>query len=310
MKTKIIVLICAFLFTVSGCAVFRSPLMNAASKGDIETAQKLINNGANLNEKDRYGFTPLIMAITSGKPEAAKTFIQMGADIEGKDQSGFTPLMHAVYLNQYDIAKLLIEKKANVNAKGLSGETPLIFAASNGNALMAKLLIDNGADVNAKNNYNTTALHYASSYEQEKSMSMFKVLIDNGADLSIKDYYGNTPLLYALEHHLIDVVAFLRTKYQDSVDVKSLSSFDNALRAPSRYTPEQGDYLIPEGREKAYANAVSDCSYLVIPFRQSTVMLFPILYPAMLVSDINTIKVEFPKCMEKMGFKCIKDCSK
>ncbi len=85
MKIKIIVLICAVLFVVSGCAIFKSPLIKAASRGDIETAQKLVKNGANINKKDRSGYTPLMWAIYSHQVETVKAFIQMGADIEIKD---------------------------------------------------------------------------------------------------------------------------------------------------------------------------------------------------------------------------------
>jgi ankyrin repeat protein len=86
MKVKTI-LVCIILFAVSGCATsFKSPLINTASKGDIVTAQKLMIDGANINERNRSGLTPLMMSIEYGKPDAAKAFIQMGADFESKDK--------------------------------------------------------------------------------------------------------------------------------------------------------------------------------------------------------------------------------
>lgn len=274
MKTKAFVLICAMLLAVSGCAAFRSPLVKAAAKGDVKTAQQLIKSGADINEKDRYGYTPLLWAVYSNQLEAVKTFIQMGADIESQDVSGSTPLTLAASYNYSDIAELLVKNHANVNAKDINGQTPLCYAVMYGNE------------------------------------SLMKILIDSGADVSVKDKNGQTLLQYALVYRQIDAVALLRRTNQGSTEIK-VSSFEDALRAPSRFTPLEGAYLIPEGKENAYAIAISDCNDILIPHKTGLLYaLGPVAYAASLVGDMNTIKEEFPKCMEKMGFKCIKDCSK
>lgn len=47
-----------------GCATIpKSPLIEAASKGDSITAQRLIKEGANVNEQDKRGDTPLMHAV-------------------------------------------------------------------------------------------------------------------------------------------------------------------------------------------------------------------------------------------------------
>jgi hypothetical protein len=309
MKVKIM-LVSIILFAVSGCATsFKSPLMNAASKGDIETAQKLIKDGADINERNRSGLTPLMMAIEYGKPDAAKVFIQMGADIESKDKSGYTALTYAVLWNKIEIVKLLIEKHANVNVCDSSGETPIMLAASHGYQSIVELLIDKVADVNAKNNYGMTALHYWAWYGPAKSENTIKILIERGADASIKDYYGQTPLKYAIASKNIDAVALIRTVYQDNDETRL--SLDDALRVPSRINPEQGTFSIPAGKEKAYTNAIYDCNEIIIPYKKG--LLFgtgPIGYGAALAIDAVTTQGKFQRCMEKMGFKCVNNCAK
>ena len=267
MKIKIII-VCAIILGISGCATSKSALMNAASMGDIETVQKLVKNGANINEKDRSGYTPLIWAIYSNKVEAVKAFIQMGADIEIQDKSGYTPLILAVSWSHSDIAKLLIEKHANVNAKSDNGTTALIYAATYGNA------------------------------------SIMKLLIDNGADVSVKDNQGKTPFQYALYYQQIDSIALLRIMGEKSTDTKAGSAFDEAARAPSRFTPEEEDYLIPAGRKAAYAIAVSDCNDILIPYSRGLLKMGgPIIYAVSLAKAKAIMADEFPACMEKMGFK-------
>ncbi|EAX92757.1 hypothetical protein TVAG_373560 [Trichomonas vaginalis G3] len=41
----------------------QTPLHHAARHNSIETAELLISNGANINEKDKYGQTALYIAV-------------------------------------------------------------------------------------------------------------------------------------------------------------------------------------------------------------------------------------------------------
>jgi hypothetical protein len=238
-----IIFIFTALLIITGCAA-KSPLISAASKGDIDTAQTLIKNGADIEKKDRSGYTPLFIAVCDG---------------------------------QASMAKFLIEKGANVNTRNGEGMTPLHYAA----------------------------LHLT----PETSNNVIKILLDNGADASIKDNYGNTPLKYAMTYNLENLV-LIRTKYEGNDGETSLSYAD-ALRAPSRINPEKGAFLIPPGKEKAYTNAVSDCNYLVVPYKGGLLAVAgPIAYGASLAFDAATVPGKFQKCMEKMGFKCVANCSK
>jgi ankyrin repeat protein len=84
------------------------------------------------------------------KLEQTKIAIDNGADVNVKNKEGYTPLHRACIWGYLNIAKLLIENKADVNIKTNRGSASLHFACSWGYLNIVKLLIENSADVNAK----------------------------------------------------------------------------------------------------------------------------------------------------------------
>ena len=112
--------------------------------------------------------TGLIAACRSGRVDIAQYLIENGADIEAKDKKGYTPLFIAVENQKPDIVKLLIEKGANVKIKTKFLVTLLIIASKKGNIDIIKMLVQAGADLNDIDKNNETALSVAKSYEVRK----------------------------------------------------------------------------------------------------------------------------------------------
>lgn len=168
----LIIFVC---FIITGCAtVPKTPLTEAASKGDSITVQKLIKNGSDINEADSSGYTPLLMAMYEGKPDIAKVLINMGANINKPDNIyGYTPLMTAAIYGYTELTDLLISKGADVNAKAVDGSTSLIQAAMYGNYDIAKKLIENNANVFAIDSSGYRALDYA-RFAQRPIKRVFK----------------------------------------------------------------------------------------------------------------------------------------
>jgi len=160
MQIKIMLVLSLFI-AISGCATVKSPLVKASQDGDILATEKLINEGADINEQDSKGYTPLMYAVWSGKTETVKTLIHKGADINKADNYGWTPLFWALYYGHLEIASLLIDKGANVNIKDSSGTTPLIVAASNGHFEIAEILIGKNVDLFAVDASGYKASDYA-----------------------------------------------------------------------------------------------------------------------------------------------------
>jgi hypothetical protein len=136
-------------------------LLDASKKGDVEKVKKLLKEGADVNAKDRFGFTPLHYTALNGHIEIVKLLIERGADVNAKTNGGWTPLRFAAIYGHIEIVKLLIERGADVNAKDKDGRTPLHSAAFYGHVEVVRLLLEHGADPNIKNIWGQTAIDLA-----------------------------------------------------------------------------------------------------------------------------------------------------
>ena len=120
----------------------------AVYKDDLETAQLLLQAGANVNVTTRINaLTPLIMASKNGDAALIAALLKSGADSNTATTDGMTPLMAAAASGHVDAAALLLDQGANVNAKEAShGQTALMFAAAENRGAMISLLAARGAD--------------------------------------------------------------------------------------------------------------------------------------------------------------------
>ncbi|KMU77168.1 Pfs [Coccidioides immitis RMSCC 3703] len=91
----------------------RTPLFWAASRGHGEVARLLLDNGANVNSKDKNKLTPLHVATTSEHTKLMTLFLDRGAHIEAKGASGDTPLARAIENGSKEVIKVLLERGAN-----------------------------------------------------------------------------------------------------------------------------------------------------------------------------------------------------
>lgn len=61
----------------------------AVDKGDLKSLTELINEGININFRDRDERTLLMHAVVDNKIEIIKALIKMGADINLQDSAGW-----------------------------------------------------------------------------------------------------------------------------------------------------------------------------------------------------------------------------
>jgi|ETN07SMinimDraft_1059922.scaffolds.fasta_scaffold27627_4 ankyrin repeat protein len=136
-----------------GCGNLDRALIDAARDGSIALVRRELSRGADVNAKDKDGFTPLHLAANKGHKEIVKLLIAEGADVNAKDDGGRTPLHGTAYWGRKEIVELLIAKGADVNVKievgELKGLTPLDAATHpdnpNASAETANLLRKHGA---------------------------------------------------------------------------------------------------------------------------------------------------------------------
>ena len=87
-------------------------------------------------------------AVAQNDLESAEWLLANDAEVDAKDYRGWTPLHETAHVHALEIAELLIENGAEINAAGKHGQTPLHVAAWNHALKIAELLIENGAMLN------------------------------------------------------------------------------------------------------------------------------------------------------------------
>ena len=101
-------------------------------------------------DDNRYNGKPITKS-EKNDVELAKVVIDNGANIDDKDRNGNTALHYCVYYKNYELMKYLVDNGANVNIQDNNGNTPLMLALKHGYKNFSDFLIDNGADKNIKN---------------------------------------------------------------------------------------------------------------------------------------------------------------
>jgi ankyrin repeat protein len=102
-----------------------SPLMLASLKGHLDLAKKLIERGADVN---KTGWTPLHYAATGGQLEIMNLLLENHAYIDAESPNKTTPLMMAAQYGTADAVKLLLEAGADASLRNQLGLTAIDFA--------------------------------------------------------------------------------------------------------------------------------------------------------------------------------------
>jgi len=157
-----------------------TPLMHATAFGTPATMKLLLDNGADVNAKNRRASTALHWAI---RDEArVRLLLDHGADVNAKQADGRTPLYQAASIaNGNSILKLLLERGADPGLSTANGQTPLIAASGRGDVDAMQLLIDKKAAVNARSGTGGTALIAAAASRNPRAVQL---LLDKGADVN------------------------------------------------------------------------------------------------------------------------------
>jgi ankyrin repeat protein len=117
-------------------------------------------------------------AAENGLVDIAALLIEQGADVDEKDQFGNTPLHLA--LRYPDMVRLLLDSGADVNARNAMGNTPLHLAVTD--ERVVEMLLDAGAQVNARNGLDKSPLNYAMRQgTSASSLAVVETLIRAGA---------------------------------------------------------------------------------------------------------------------------------
>jgi hypothetical protein len=188
--------------------VYNSPLVEAASEGDIKKVKSLLASGVDVNSKDKnYEMTALHVAVSNNNYELAKLLLYSGADPNLRSRSGEPTLMEIDADTSIELINLLLSHGADIDAQDDYGDTALMEAASWGNPSVLRLLIEQGAKVNDQNDEGETPLTKAVS---EGEVECVQALLESGADVNIRNKKGQTALTLARESKDKEVLKLIK----------------------------------------------------------------------------------------------------
>jgi ankyrin repeat protein len=191
--------------------------------GDVNAVRAFLSEGDDMNRMCRCDFagggevTPLCLAASTGNLQLIDLLINAGADVNRA--IGETPLHRAVYLangsidieagigypgdieKATEVVRRLIAAGADVN-RGVS-ETPLFQAARCGHADLVRLMIEAGGNVNVRASFLNVAA-------EDGSSGLVKMLVSSGADVNAVDKNGATPLILAMQNKHDEIVEMLK----------------------------------------------------------------------------------------------------
>ena len=120
-----------------------STLITASRKGEKDTIEQLLSEGAEIESKDSRGRTALITASGNGHTMVTDLLLERGAHIDSQDDQGYSALMTACQNGHVQTTSRLLDEDADTFLKNSEGKTAFDLAMENSNAelllLFAKL---------------------------------------------------------------------------------------------------------------------------------------------------------------------------
>lgn len=227
-------------------------LMEAVDDGNLRLVKYFLEQGVDVNQTNRRGFSPLMLAASEDHPEIAQELINAGAEVNFINDHGWTALIEAADEGSYATAIVLLEAGADVNLRGSQYKrTAAAMAASEGHASLLELLIERGADWSGRNGA-SPPLHLAA---EEGQYDVMKMLLDRGVDVNAKDEHGRTALFYAAEEGKVSIVKLLLANGADA------NAQDDNGRTPLAIAAEEDQSTVATILLEAGANAsIQDAS--------------------------------------------------
>lgn len=199
------------------------PLTHAAKTGNVDILALFLEHGASVNARNLDGSTALYVAAEQDNQRAAEALIARGADVNLPGRSGLTPIEAAAYMGNEAVVTLLLDKGADLRRTDATGKGPICYAVARGFTKVAGVLLDHAIDVNARYGNDLTALMWAAGHEDGAGSSdvsdVLTLLIKRGARLNDQDNRGRTALMIAAS-----------LGHETAVDVLLAHGADRSLR--------------------------------------------------------------------------------
>ena len=175
-----------------------SSLIDAVLHQEFDAIKEILQNYLDINKHVKSGETLLheIVKLEMDNEESrlsvVRDLLDFGADVSRKNRFGMTPLLLAVDLERpANLVSLLLTPQSNIETSGPGGLTALHLAARKSSLETVKLLLNAGASSVIVDAMGKTALHEAASAGQAE---IAKLLVKrNPSTVALVTHMGETP---------------------------------------------------------------------------------------------------------------------
>jgi ankyrin repeat protein len=140
-------------------------LHNACVEGRPLVAERLINNGANLELRNKDGRTPFLNACHSNLKqesiEVLELLILKGVDTNALTSKGSCAVFLAAHSGKLKTIEFLFSKKLDLNHRNKEGFSPIMIACKLGHLSTVKCLFKLGAKIDIKSEKGKSCLMIA-----------------------------------------------------------------------------------------------------------------------------------------------------
>ncbi|XP_061095927.1 cyclin-dependent kinase 4 inhibitor C [Conger conger] len=155
-------------------------LTSASARGELTRLQVILQNGADVNERNVFGRTAL-QVMKLGNPAIAEALLQANADPNVRDPLGGLTVLHDAARDGYaDTLQMLVNHGADVNIQDNDGNLPLHLAAREGNSDVVRFLIQRTTEPMQQNLGGKTAYDLAIMHNRVQTAQWIQNYVHSG----------------------------------------------------------------------------------------------------------------------------------
>ena len=205
----------------------------AARKGSVRHIKRVLKLGENIDQpspfRDDGSATPLLLAAASNSCRVVRFLVENGADVNGKDRGRRGILHYAAMGGNKETVLYLLRLGVPVDCKSTWGKSALHMAASKGHVEIVGILTQNGADLQSSTGFGDTPLLLAT---EEGHIGCVKALVQSGSGVNVSNMALYTPLHNAAKEGYTEAVSYLLRSgsHVDTTSAKGETPLSLAVR--------------------------------------------------------------------------------
>jgi ankyrin repeat protein len=179
----------------------RSPLHYAGRCAEPRLITRLIECGADIHKKSKWGSSALHFACVQGGDEIAfsKLLLDAGLELEAMNDQNRTVLSEAAKYDRKNMATFLLERGANLNVESTKGETPLMEAVIHNSSRCLSLFLSKDGPYENQSKRGNSILHLAALTGTLATLNILTQAKLRGIDIHARNVNGLTAMEIACE---------------------------------------------------------------------------------------------------------------